>query len=208
MSSPAQCRHDACRAHQAGKNPLAAGIAKMVADVSHHGGGAAAAAGAWSGGLPVTGDPPVPGTLAERIDLLFRTVHPGRARPYSLREAADLINQAAGEQVISHGYLWELRHGRKTNPSITQIAGLAAFFGVSPLYFFDDAGDPSLDPATRVALSDEKVREVTLRAQGLPGPALRALIDMADSARTLAGLPPVTAPGGDDGGTGGSGPAG
>jgi ESX-1-secreted protein regulator len=142
----------------------------------------------------VTDEPAAPATLAERIDLLFRTVHPGRARPYSLREAADLINQAAGEQVISHGYLWELRHGKKTNPSITQIAGLAAFFGVSPLYFFDAPGEPSLDLATRLALSDDKVREVTLRAQGLPDQALRALMDMADSARTLAGLPPVSDP--------------
>jgi ESX-1-secreted protein regulator len=156
----------------------------------------------------VTGDPSAPATLAKRLDLLFRTVHPGRTKPYSLREAADLINEAAGEQVISHGYLWELRNGRKTNPTITQIAGLAAFFGVSPLYFFDAPGEPSLDPATRVALSDEKVREVTLRAQGLPDQALQALMNMADSARTLAGLPPVTDPAdqGDD--SSGSGHAG
>jgi transcriptional regulator with XRE-family HTH domain len=140
----------------------------------------------------VTDEPAAPATLAERIDLLFRSVHPGRLKPYSMRDAADQINAAAGEQVISHGYLWELRKGKKTNPSITQIAGLAAFFGVSPLYFFEAPGEPSLDLATRLALSDEKVREVTLRAQGLPDHALRALTDMADSARTLAGLPPVS----------------
>ena len=133
---------------------------------------------------------PAPATLGERIDQLFRTVHPGRLKPYSMREAADLINEAAGEKIISHGYLWELRKGRKTNPSITQVAGLAAFFGVSPMYFFDTPGDPPVDTATRLALSDEKVREVALRAQGLPPQALRALVDMADSARTLAGLPP------------------
>lgn len=130
-------------------------------------------------------------TLAERIEYLFRTVHPGRGKPYSIREVADGINAAAGEQVISHGYLWALRKGRKTNPSMIQVAGLAGFFQVSPMYFFDAPGEQPLDPTTRLALSDAAAREVMLRAHGLPEPALRALIDMADSARTLAGLPPA-----------------
>jgi transcriptional regulator with XRE-family HTH domain len=142
----------------------------------------------------VTDERIAPATLAERIDLLFRTVHPGRRRPYSMRDAASQINAAAGQQVISHGYLWSLRKGTKTNPSIVQIAAIAAFFGVPPSYFFDVPGEPELDPAVRIALSDERVREVILRAQGLPESALRALIDMADSARTLAGLPPVVPP--------------
>lgn len=143
----------------------------------------------------MTGEPAAPATLAERLDLLFRTVHPGRRRPWSMREAATQINTAAGRQVISHGYLWSLRKGTKTNPSIIQIAAIAAFFGVPPSYFFDTPGEPPIDPALRIALSDDKVREVILRAQGLPEPALRALIDMADSARALAGLPPVTGSG-------------
>jgi transcriptional regulator with XRE-family HTH domain len=148
----------------------------------------------------VTADPaPAPGTLAERIEQLFQTVHPHRVKPYSIREVANEINQAAGEQVISHGYLWQLRKGRKTNPNITQVAALAAFFGISPSYFFDAPGDEPLDPATRLALSDDAVREITLRAHGLPPTALRAIQEMTDSARTLAGLPPVGRPSdGDD----------
>jgi transcriptional regulator with XRE-family HTH domain len=136
-----------------------------------------------------------PATLAERIEQLFQAIHPGRRKPYSIREVADEINTAAGEQIISHSYLWALRKGRKTNPSMIQIAALAGFFKVSPLYFFDSPEDQSLDPATRLALSDSAVREITLRAHGLPEQTLRALTDMADSARTLAGLPPVGHPG-------------
>ncbi|HEY1619759.1 MAG TPA: helix-turn-helix domain-containing protein [Streptosporangiaceae bacterium] len=138
-------------------------------------------------------------TLADRIERLFQTVHPGQARPYSIRQVADQINAAAGERVISHGYLWQLRKGTKTNPSITQIAALAGFFGVPPSYFFPASGEDQPDPATRLALSDSAVREITLRAHGLPEPALRALNEMADSARKLAGLPPVEsdAPDGD-----------
>lgn len=131
-------------------------------------------------------------TLAERIDHLFRTVHPGRGKPYSIREVADEINAAAGEQVISHSYLWSLRKGVKTNPSMIQIAALAGFFKVSPLYFYDDPGQPPMDPATQLALSDTAVREIAMRASGLPEPALRALTGMADAARELAGLPPVS----------------
>lgn len=131
------------------------------------------------------------GTLADRIEQLFQTVHPGRPKPYSLREVVVEINEAAGEQVISHGYLWQLRKGRKTNPNITQVAALAAFFGVSPAYFFDAPGEEPLDPATRLALSDDAVRDIILRAHGLPATALRAIQEMTDSARTLAGLPPV-----------------
>ena len=131
-------------------------------------------------------------TLAERIDHLFRNVHPGRRKPYPIREVADEINAAAGEQVISHSYLWALRRGAKTNPSMIQIAALAAFFKVSPLYFYDVPGQPPIDPATELALSDSAVREIAMRASGLPETALRALTDMADAARELAGLPPVT----------------
>jgi transcriptional regulator with XRE-family HTH domain len=136
---------------------------------------------------------PAPGTLAERIDYLFENVHPGRLRPYSIRYVADQINVAAGEQVISHGYLWQLRKGTKTNPNITQIAALAAFFSVPPAWFFDAPGEDPIDPATRLALSDDAVRDITLRAHGLPPAALRAIQEMTDSARTLAGLPPIGA---------------
>jgi transcriptional regulator with XRE-family HTH domain len=137
-------------------------------------------------------DTGTPATLAQRIDHLFRTVHPGRRKPYSIREVADEINTAAGEQVISHSYLWSLRKGVKTNPSMIQIAALAGFFKVSPLYFYDAPGQSPIDPAAQLALSDSAIREIAMRASGLPEPALRALQDMADAARELAGLPPVT----------------
>jgi hypothetical protein len=160
---------------------------------------AGACHGTWTlPGAPESGDEATvtaeaSATLAERIDYLFRTVHPGRSKPYSIREAADEVNAAAGEQVISHSYLWALRKGRKTNPSMIQVAALAAFFGVSPMYFFDAPGDP-LDPRVKLALSENAVRKLTLRAHGLDERTLQALTDMADNARTLAGLPPAAEP--------------
>jgi hypothetical protein len=65
--------------------------------------------------------------------------------------------------------------------------------------FFDAPGNEPLDPATRLALSDDAFRDITPRAHGLPPAALRAIQEMADSAWTLAGLPPVGTPSdGDD----------
>jgi hypothetical protein len=39
------------------------------------------------------------------------------------------------------------------------------------------------------ALSDDKVREMALRAAGLSDRSLKAITDMIDSARTVEGLP-------------------
>ncbi|GAA0956304.1 helix-turn-helix domain-containing protein [Actinocorallia libanotica] len=75
--------------------------------------------------------------LAEKIDLLFKTVHPADRGPYSLQEAADGIERLTGEKV-SHNTLWKLRTGKSDNPTKRVLEGLAKFFGVSPAYFFQE----------------------------------------------------------------------
>src|SRR5579872_3812834 len=89
--------------------------------------------------------------MAEALDYLFKTVHPKERGPYSYKEAAALINEAAGDDVISHSYLWQLRTGKRDNPTIRQIAVLSAFFGVSPLYFFDDEAAKRAAPQIELA---------------------------------------------------------
>jgi hypothetical protein len=44
------------------------------------------------------------------------------------------------------------------------------------------------------ALSDDKVREMALRAAGLSDRSLPAITDMVNSARTVEGLPDDTSP--------------
>jgi hypothetical protein len=44
------------------------------------------------------------------------------------------------------------------------------------------------------ALSDDKVREMALRAAGLSDRSLKAITDMIDSARTVEGLPDDASP--------------
>lgn len=140
---------------------------------------------------------PPSGFLAERLEHLIQTVHPKGRRPYTNVEIAEAINHAAGDKMISQAYVWQLRKGIKDNPTQKHIAALAAFFGVSPLYFFDtgqggEGSDDALAAEVKLALQDDAVRDVALRAAGLSDETLKTIQDMIDRARTLEGLPEVT----------------
>jgi hypothetical protein len=75
---------------------------------------------------------PPEGPFAERLDRLFRTVHPKDRGPYTPAEVADAINQAAGERVVSGTYLWLLRTGQRDNPTMKHLIAIARFFSVPP----------------------------------------------------------------------------
>ena len=129
------------------------------------------------------------GPLADRLDHLFRTVHPKDRGPYTPGEVAATVNDRAGEHVISSTYVWQLRTGRRDNPTQRHLSALTAFFHVSPLYFFEEAetGRESVPPELAVALSDDELRGRTLRAAGLSERAFRAIRDMIENARVLEG---------------------
>ena len=93
--------------------------------------------------------------------------------------------------MVSGTYLWLLRTGERDNPTMKHLIAIARFFGVSPTYFFpDDAMQQNAVPAElTAALSDDKVREMALRAAGLSDRSLRAITDMISSARAVEGLP-------------------
>ena len=131
------------------------------------------------------------GLLADRLDRLFATVHPKDRGPYTPADVAEAINKAAGHSVISSTYLWQLRTGRRDNPTQKHLSALARFFGVSPMYFFDDAeaGRDAVPADLVTALKDDEVREMALRAAGLSDRSLQAIRDMIESARAVEGLP-------------------
>ena len=128
--------------------------------------------------------------LADRLEYLFRTVHPKDRGPYTPAEVAGAVNQAAGERVISSTYVWQLRTGRRDNPTQRHLSALAAFFGVSPMYFFDEteAHRGAVPPELVAALKDDDVRDMALRATGLSERSLRAIRDMIESAQAVEGL--------------------
>lgn len=138
---------------------------------------------------------PTPGPLAQRLDHLFKTVHPKGRGPYTHAEAADKINEMAGQHVIGPTYLWQLRNGKRSDPTLSRIKAIADFFGVSVLYFSDDETarrtDEQLELA--VAMRDASVRAFALRTAGLSDKSLQALQAMVENARALEGLPEVSA---------------
>ena len=130
------------------------------------------------------------GRLADRLEYLFRTVHPKNCGPYTPAEVAEAINEAAGERVVSSTYVWQLRTGRRDNPTQRHLSALASFFGVSPMYFFEEteADRGAVPPELVAALKDDDVRDMALRATGLSERSLRAIRDMIESARAVEGL--------------------
>lgn len=136
------------------------------------------------------------GTLAEKLNRLFRTVHPRGRGEYSHEEVVEGIRQRGGP-AISHTYLWQLRKGLRTNPSLNVIEALASFFGVSPAYFFDDVAAARINAELDLleAMRDAGVRHLALRASDLSPESLRAITDMVERVRELEGLSDTPAEG-------------
>jgi transcriptional regulator with XRE-family HTH domain len=129
-------------------------------------------------------------SLAHKLDHLFRTIHPAGRGEYSLDEVAEGIRRR-GVSTISSTYIWELRKGLKDNPTKRHLEALADFFGVSPLYFFDDEiaerTDAQLD--LLAALRDADVRHLALRAAVLSPQTVRVITELIEHARALEGIP-------------------
>ncbi|WET77883.1 helix-turn-helix domain-containing protein [Amycolatopsis sp. QT-25] len=121
-------------------------------------------------------------TLAEKIDKLFQIVLRPDREPYSHEEVAKACREATGES-FSTTYLWQLRTGRRDNPTKRHLEALAQFFGVSPAYFFDDERSAKIaeELALLGALRDAGVRDVALRAVTLSADGLDTISDMIDA---------------------------
>ncbi len=128
--------------------------------------------------------------LSEKIDRLFRTVHPRSGDEYTYEEVASEIARRNGP-TISATYVWQLRKGIRDNPTKKHLEALAEFFGVSPSYFFDDEAaeriDAELDLLT--AFRDATVRQIALRSVGLSTESLKTIANMVERVRQLEGLP-------------------
>ncbi|MFF9086039.1 helix-turn-helix domain-containing protein [Streptomyces sp. NPDC014991] len=133
---------------------------------------------------------------------MFATVHPRDRGPYSNDEVARAIRERGGD--ISKAYIAYLRNGTRNNPTMHHLEALAAFFGVKPAYFFDDAVAEEVDSmllrlvALREAgiqlseweaLRDAGVTRIAARANGLSTKGLVAAAEIIDQLRALEGLP-------------------
>jgi transcriptional regulator with XRE-family HTH domain len=127
-------------------------------------------------------------SLAEKVDQLFKTVHPASGE-YTYQQVADAIRDHGGP-TISATYIWQLRKGERDNPTKHHLEALSQFFGVPPSYFFDDDASEQIDAELELlaSLRDASVRNVALRASGLSPESLGAIVDMIEHVRQLEGL--------------------
>src|SRR4029450_7607448 len=110
-------------------------------------------------------------SIAEKLDRLFRQVRPaGQAEP-SYMAVAEAIRAQQGVP-ISHTYIWQLRTGRRDNPTVQHLTALATYFGVPVSYFLDDEQTRRVDDQLDLlrTIRDAGVTEIPLRgAGGSPG---------------------------------------
>ena len=126
---------------------------------------------------------PAPRTLADKIDYLFRHVHPRGRKPFTHLE----VSAATG---LSVGLLSALRSGKNTNPTKDTIERLAAYFSVPVAYFFDDqtAAQITAQLGLAAAMRDVGVAKAAARMVGLSQGSLDAVTALADQLRRLEEL--------------------
>ncbi|WP_431045557.1 helix-turn-helix domain-containing protein [Streptomyces sp. P1-3] len=130
-------------------------------------------------------------TFGERLNRLFELVHPPGRGPYTNHEVAELLRER-GRPTVSHVYLWQLRTGRRDNPTRRHLEALAEFFGVPVAYFFDD------DTAVKVGselefvrhLRESGVRRVAARVAGLSPQSMEQILATIEHIREREGLRP------------------
>lgn len=125
------------------------------------------------------------GFLAQKVEHLFQMFHPDKDVPYTPDEVADMINEAAGEKVISGVYIWQLKTGRRDNPTYRHLIALGQFFGVPTSYFFPESQPEELPREVTAALSNDRLRDLVLAQAGLSDRSLQTIRDMVDSARAF-----------------------
>jgi transcriptional regulator with XRE-family HTH domain len=143
------------------------------------------------------------GSLAEKLSELLETrTNPKNGRPYSVPAIARqiramLIEQGyEGEELkrreLSRGYLWELKDGRKDNPTRVHLLTLSAFFKVPIGYLAKDEDSGAEDDELM------ELPNLSLRARGLSPTTVATIAEWIRHARTLEGLEDAYADDGHD----------
>jgi transcriptional regulator with XRE-family HTH domain len=120
-------------------------------------------------------------TLAQKLDRLFDVIRRENGEPHSHEEVASACRKSSGES-FSATYLWQLRTGRRDNPTKRHLEALADFFQVPLTYFFDEKIGAEIDAELEFlgALRNAGVRNLALRALGLSPGGLATITDMLE----------------------------
>ncbi|EFG78673.1 toxin-antitoxin system, antitoxin component, Xre family [Mycobacterium parascrofulaceum ATCC BAA-614] len=130
--------------------------------------------------------------LAVKLNKLFEIMRKPTEPPLSNAAAAEAITKATGVS-ISSAYIWQLRNGIKTNPTVQHLRAIADFFGVPASYLIDRDTDQQIEAQLTLiqAIRDSGVRDLALRTAGLTPEAISSLAAIVDQVRKLHGLPPM-----------------
>ncbi len=128
-------------------------------------------------------------TLADKIDLLFRTVRRPDGSEYSYEAIAEELRKADGP-TVSAAYLWQLRKGNRDNPTKAHLEALASFFGVPASYFFDDESSEKITEQleTLAKLNELGVQQLAFRSADLSPEAQQQILKAIEDARNQEGL--------------------
>jgi transcriptional regulator with XRE-family HTH domain len=118
-------------------------------------------------------------SLAQKVDWLFEHRPTERGRQYTY----GAVQRATGDRITA-SYVWKLRTGAMSNPSLASLEALAGCFDV-PLAYFAEGGE-YLEPSLSIIKSvpdDKLVRDVTLdrieaSSSKLPHDKLGAVVDV------------------------------
>ncbi|APX31875.1 hypothetical protein BH708_03095 [Brachybacterium sp. P6-10-X1] len=128
--------------------------------------------------------------LAERLDLLFRTV-PRSGGSSELHSSASVAEELQRENIrVTPNHIRALRTGRRANPSFRLLTGLAEIFQVPLDYFVDDSVSQEIQDSLEalVAMRDTGVQQIMMRAHGVSTESLGPVLSLLDQIRRMEGL--------------------
>lgn len=111
-------------------------------------------------------------TFAQKLDKLFKTITKPNGEEYTREEIEVGTNKA-----ITSSYIYRLRTGKSTNPTIDKLQAIADFFNIDPAYFFEeDDKEPTPDPNRLVA-------NIAFRASHMDMKAVEDMLQMIKALR-------------------------
>jgi len=124
-------------------------------------------------------------TLAEKIDLLFKTFRKPDGSQYTYQE----VEEGTGKAVTG-AYVWKLRTGKAENPSYKVLKVLSDFFEVPVSFFFEEEVSEEYLQNLKLAtqLREASVQHIALRAGDLDEAGKRAVLEMIEYVRKAQGL--------------------
>lgn len=146
------------------------------------------------GGAAPEQSPTLP-TLAQRLDRCMRVMHAPDRGDWTYQEVADGTRAISEEGAWSSTYVHKVRTGGATNPRLSHLRTLAAFFHVPITYFIgDDEQVKAIDAEIEFiqAMRNPAVQDIALRATHLTPSGLRAVTQIINE---LAAANPQPKPG-------------